>query len=150
MKNCRGRIARTVLAPRAVILGLSAFQFGLLLVEQTRPADESFGNSETFTELFVAATILLASACLEARRAAGNLLAAFLCGPLPLIQALIFFDTVRRSDALPLSNAHVTVWASELEGIPVNFWLMTALSFAVLALAVTSTLRPSPRPPAGD
>jgi hypothetical protein len=150
MKNRWARIARSVLAPRAIILGLSAFQFGLSLAEQARHLDGCFENRDAFAELFVAATILLSSACLAARRAAGNLLAAFLCGPMPLLHALVFFDTARRAEALPLSGAHVAVWAHELSYLPANLWLMSALSFAVLAFAITSTLRPSsPRPTAG-
>ena len=146
MENGLGRIARSALAPRAIILGVSAFQFGLSLSEWMRPTEGYSNHRDEFAQLFLASTILAAAACLAARRASGNLLAAFLSGPLTLLQALIFFEAAHRAKSWPFSGAHINIWARELAGVPADIWLATALSFAVLACAIASTLRPSPKP----
>ena len=146
MENRLGRVTRTVLAPRAVILGASAFQFGLALSGWARATDVEGPSSELYLELFLASTVLAASACLATKRAAGNLLAAFLCGPLPLLQPFLFMGIPHRSDVTLFSAAHFGRWVEELTRIPANIWLLTALSCAIFACAMAATLRPLPKP----
>lgn len=146
MKNSLKRAARAVLKPNAVIIGYAACMFGWAVAESLRPLDE-FGRTDpplTEEALFFASAMFVASAALATGRAWGRLLAAVLSGPLPLLQVYVFTMTPYRSEVGFLSAEHVERWLNALARMPADFWLLSALSFAILCSATVATLRRMP------
>ena len=143
MKDSTGRLMRRALAPKPVVFGVAAFNFGSALSEWMQTSETYLRHNE---ELFLASILLAASMFLATRLVIGNLLAALLCGPLPLAHAFIFLEAAHRAETSLFSAAHFRVWAERLAEMDAAIWLASALSFAILALAIASTLRPSPKP----
>src|SRR5918997_2088750 len=92
MNGSLRRAARYVLKPNAIILGVATCMFGWSLAEALRPRVEYDHFSREYREILcMASALLIAAACLATKRAFGNLLAAFLSGPLPILLAFTFF-----------------------------------------------------------
>ena len=137
-----GRMTRAAVAPKAVILGLATFQFGWALVAYLRMSEESYYIDDLPLNLFVAFTLLMASASLCVGRTWSNLLAISLPSPLPLVHIFIFWASAHRCGAALFSIAHVRFWiADSLSRMPAIIWLSSALSCAILSLAAISALR---------
>ena len=94
--------------------------------------------------LFFASALFIASAGLATRRAWGRLLAVVLSGPLPLLQIYLPAMIPYRSEVTFFSGEHVERWLGELSRMPADFWLLSALSFAILCSASAATLRRTP------
>lgn len=140
------RAARAAFRPDAIITGVAACLFGWAVAGSLRPVDE-FGYSDPpFPEeaLFFASALFVASVGLATGRVGGRLLAAVLSGPLPLLQVYLLAMIPYRSEVDFLSAEHVERWLGELERMPTDFWLLSALSFAILCSVVAATLRPKP------
>jgi hypothetical protein len=140
MQRGCGRIMRAALAPKAIILGAAAFQFGRALTEYVRPGERIYHRDiEIF--VFLSFTLLVAAACLTADGEWGRLAAAFLCSPVALAHVFIFW-AVRPNSVVPFfSVEHIRVWLEDLADADVTFWAMTAVSLAILGAVVASTLR---------
>lgn len=145
MNDSLRRAARRALKPNAIILGTATCLFGWSLAEALRPAEEyGYLRHQSREILCLASALLLASVSLATKRASGNLLAAALSGPLPLLLIFSFFVTWLPSEVSFLSIRHVELWLRELARAPVSIWLMTAHSFAILCSATAATLRRTP------
>jgi hypothetical protein len=145
MKHGLGRIARRTLAPKAVILGVSTFQFGWALTEYLPRAEERLSLDAHFT-VFLAFALLAAAACLTTGGTRGRFWAAFLCSPMPLAHAFIFWASARGAVVTFFSGEHVRVWLEDMASESASFWTLTAVSFAIFTSAVASTMRaPSSR-----
>lgn len=142
MNNKFRRVARSVFAPKAVVLGAATFHFGWMLAVYLRPSESLYYDSDPHSTLFFAFALLVASVSLSVERAWSNLLVAALC-PLPLLQVFIFWEDAHRAGATLFSGAHLRCWINDLARMPASLWLLTALSFVVLSLATASTLRQS-------
>jgi hypothetical protein len=136
-----GRIARAALAPKALILGLATFQFGWALSEYMLH-DEHHYSADREIFLFLSFALLSASACLTTSGERGRLAAAFLCSPLPLVHAFIFWALPRHDSVAFFSGEHIRLWLKEMGRIEADIWALTAVSFAILSCVVASTLRP--------
>ena len=144
MKLDERRSARAMLAPKAIILGASTFQFGWALSKFMLPSEDSYsGDREPF--LFLSFTLLAASACLTTNGTWGRFWAAFLCGPMPLVQTFVFWACARRADVPFFSIKHIGVWLEEMANAGASIWMLTLVSFAILTSAVAYTLRPPSR-----
>jgi lipid-A-disaccharide synthase-like uncharacterized protein len=142
-------MARAALAPDAVILGLATFQFGWALVPYLRLPEGSYYDGDLHLNLFVAFTVLVASAALCIGRTWSNLLAVASSSPLPLVHIFMFWAATRRSGAALFSVEHLKFWiVDDLSSIPAIIWLASVLSFAVLSLAAISALRQPYKPQA--
>lgn len=148
MNNGLKRAARRALKPNAIILGTATGLLGWSLAEALRPPaefDHSYGEYQE--TLCMTTALLVAALSLATKSAVGNLLAAFLSGPLPLLLIFSFFLTPIQAEVSFLSGRHIDLWLRELAGTPVSVWLMTALSIAILCSATAATLRRTiPRP----
>lgn len=140
MRNC-GRLARAAASPRAIIFGLATFQFGWALVPYMRPHESPYYNADTSGNLFLIFALLLASVGLLTRGAWGNLLAAALSSPIPLIHGFIFWASASRAEVTFLSGAHLRAWLTDLSDIPSIILMATGLSVAILVTVAVSTLR---------
>lgn len=138
MKDSTRRVVRRALAPKAVVFGTCAFNFGWALSEALQAFETAAGQEE----LFVTFTLFVASACLAAKSRFGDLSAAFLCAPLPLLHVFFFWASAGRIDAMLLSDAHLRYWLGRLAETEARLWLVTAASFVILFLAAASALRP--------
>ena len=149
MKDSLKRAARAALRPNAIILGFACCLFGWAVAESLRPVDE-FGRTDAPLDegaLFFSCVLFAASVGLATGRAWGRLLAAVLSGPLPLFQVFLFTMTPYHFGVGFFSGEHVERWLGELRGMPSGFWLLTALSFAILCSATAATLRRTPSHP---
>jgi hypothetical protein len=149
MKNSLKRAARAAFKPNAVIMGVAACLFGWAVAESLVPVDEFGRTSPAFPEevLFFSCALFVASAGLATGRAGGRLLAAVLSGPLPLLQIYLPAMIPYHFEVGFLSAEHVERWLHTLARMPADFWLMTALSFAILCSATAATLRRTPSRP---
>jgi hypothetical protein len=145
MESRLKRAARAALKPNAVITGVATGLFGWAAAESLRPHDQ-YEHLSRGELLFLSCTLLVASAALATKRPLGDLLAAFLCSPLPLIHLFLFASLPSRREVTLFSAEHIGHWLRELAAAPFSVWLMTALSFAILFSAVAATLRRSPSP----
>ncbi|HVG30366.1 MAG TPA: hypothetical protein VM864_11740 [Pyrinomonadaceae bacterium] len=145
MQRGFGRIARAALAPKAVILGLATFQFGWALTEFVLPVERHYSSDrEVFMFLFFA--LLIAAACLTAAGEWGRLAAAFLCSPMPLVHAFIFWAPRPHVDVAFFSVDHIRLWLADLARADVSIWALTAVSFAILGAVAASALRSPSKP----
>jgi hypothetical protein len=140
MNNKLRRVARSIFAPKAIVTGAATFEFGWGLATYLRSSGHLSYGTDLHGNLFLAFALLVASVSLSTGKAWGNLLAAVLC-PLPILQALIFWEDVHRAGASLFSGAHLRFWINDLASMPPGLWRLTALSFVVLSLATTATLR---------
>jgi hypothetical protein len=145
MKHGYGRTARPLLAPKAVILGLATFQFGCALKDFAQPRADYYGSDEELF-LFLSFTLLSASACLAVNRAWGGVLAASLCGPVPLAHAFGFWLTAQRAGVPMFSMKHLELVIHGIADFPAALWLLTALSLTILSVATAATLRSPSKP----
>lgn len=149
MNNDLRRAARRALKPDAIIPGAATCLFGWALAEAMRPRAEEYAGFQHWETLFLASTLLVAAAGLATKKRSGDLLAAVLSGPLPLIVVFTLFLTPARfsAEVIFFSARHFELWLGELARAPVSFWLMTTLSTAILCSATAATLRrTTPRP----
>ncbi|HEY9283929.1 MAG TPA: hypothetical protein VIP46_10795 [Pyrinomonadaceae bacterium] len=146
MNGSLRRAARAALKPNAIIMGVATCLFGWSVAESLRPYDEYDVHLRPGWDLlvFLSASLVAASVGLAAKSACGNLLAAGLSGPLPLLHVFIFFAIPFDSEVTFLSAGHVERWLNELSDIPASVWLLTALSVAILFSATAVTLRRTP------
>lgn len=146
MNGSLRRAARGALKPNAIIMGVATCLFGWSVAESLRPYHDEYEHIRRDAEviLFLAASLLAASAGLATKSACGNLLAAGLSGPLPLLHTFIFFTISFDSEVTFLSAGHINRWLDELSDIPASVWLLTALSVAILCSATAVTLRRTP------
>ena len=145
MNSSLRRAARYVLKPNAIILGVATGMFGWSLAETVRTfAEFDFITRPNRMTLCLASALLLAAFCLAAKRALGNLLAAFLSAPLPLLLIFSFFLMPPWAEASFFSVRHVRLWLREWMYAPAGIWLLTGLSFAILCSATAATLRRTP------
>lgn len=140
MNGSLRRAARFALKPDAIILGVATCLFGWSLAEAMRAGDVYAGVRYLET-LFLTSVVLLAAASQATNRALGHLLAAVLSGPLPLLLSFTFFLAAWRPGAPLFSARHIGFWLRDLAHAPANFWLMTAVSVAILCSATAATLR---------
>jgi hypothetical protein len=139
-----GQIARHALAPKAIILGASTFQFGWALSAHVLRAGEYPSDRTLF--LFLSFALLLASVCVTMNGERGRLAAAFLCSPVPLFHALIFWSPRPNSYVPFFSVEHIRIWLEELGRADTYFWVLSVVSCAILCLVVTSALHSPAKP----
>ncbi|MFL6229456.1 MAG: hypothetical protein ACJ741_11830 [Pyrinomonadaceae bacterium] len=139
-----GRMARVALAPKAVILGLATFQFGWALTAHVLRAGEYPPDRTLF--LFLSFALLLASVCVTINGERSRLAAAFLCSPVPLFHALIFWSPRPDSDVPFFSVEHIRMWLEELAKTDTYSWVLTVVSFAILISVAVPALHSSAKP----
>jgi hypothetical protein len=139
------RPARAALAPKAIILGLATFQFGWALSDYML-RDELHHSADREPFLFLSFTLLIAAACLTANGEWGRLAAAFLCSPMPLVHAFIFW-AIRPYSVVPFfSVEHIRAWLEELARVDISIWALTTVSLSILGAVMVSTLRSPLKP----
>lgn len=140
MNSSLRRAAHFALKPDAIILGVATCLFGWSLAEAVRAGD-GYATVRHLETLFLTSVLLLAAAGRATNKALGHLLAAVLSGPLPLFLIFTFFLAAWRQGVPLFSADHIGFWLRDLAHAPPSFWLMAAVSVAILCSATAATLR---------
>ncbi len=132
------------LEPKSITFGFTIFYFvwsAAAWLCTPLPFYPHFGAPDYHFNVFMAALLLVAGAGLVCNRIWSRLLAAILCGQVPLAFCLIFWMVAQQAQVSPFSPAHINRWFRELAHMPIEAWLWLAVASIILGYAAPSIVR---------
>ena len=133
MKRAARFLINPFLDPRAVIFGITVFNFGWVWSRSP--------EGEFHKYIFMAALLLVSSVLILIRRVWSNFLAAALSGYLPVQFAFEFWMLARRAEVPTFSFRHFTYFVREVVDIGGAVIFFFALTTMILACSVYSVKR---------
>jgi hypothetical protein len=136
----RRRTLSRLLEPKSITFGFTVFYFIWTFAAWRRAP-----SYDHYEEVFITGALCVAATGLVLDKVWSKLLAAILCGQMPLIYLLIFWVAARDTEVVPFSPRHISIWLHELARIPPGPWLWLVVSSIILAYAAPAIVRASVR-----